>query len=69
LVRGENVLLLGEVDLDKDDDVPVGFERGEVAEVQARVAGERTVRERREKERGKVLRGEGFVGEEGEGTF
>ncbi|KFY82001.1 hypothetical protein V500_10910 [Pseudogymnoascus sp. VKM F-4518 (FW-2643)] len=69
LVRGENVLLLGEVDLDKDDDVPVGFERGEVAEVQARVAGERAVRERKEKERGKVLRGEGFVGEDGEGTF
>ncbi|OBT63973.1 hypothetical protein VE03_06006 [Pseudogymnoascus sp. 23342-1-I1] len=69
LVRGENVLLLGEVDLDKDDDVPVGFERGDVAEVQARVAGERAVRERRERERGRVLRGEGFVGEEGEGTF
>ncbi|KFY08612.1 hypothetical protein V491_08418, partial [Pseudogymnoascus sp. VKM F-3775] len=59
LVRGENVLLLGEVDLDKDDDLPVGFERGKVEEVQARVAAERKVRERREKERGKILRGEG----------
>ena len=48
LVRGENVLLLGEVDLDKDDDVPMGFERGEVAEVQARVKAEKAVRERRE---------------------
>ncbi|OBT74035.1 hypothetical protein VF21_07822 [Pseudogymnoascus sp. 05NY08] len=69
LVRGENVLLLGEVDLDKDDDVPVGFQRGDVEEVQARVKEERKVRERRDKERGKVLRGEGFVGEDGEGTF
>lgn len=68
-MRGENVLLLGEVDLDKDDDVPMGFERGEVAEVQARVKAEKAVRERREKERGRVLRGEGFVGEEGDGTF
>lgn len=63
------MLLLGEVDLDKDDDVPVGFERGDVEEVQARVKEERKVRERKEKERGRVLRGEGFVGEDGEGTF
>ena len=30
LVRGENVLLLGEIDLDKDDDAPPGYERAEV---------------------------------------
>ncbi|RVX68040.1 hypothetical protein B0A52_08451 [Exophiala mesophila] len=33
LVRGENVLLLGEVDLDKDDDPPPGYEEGNVEEV------------------------------------
>jgi U6 snRNA-associated Sm-like protein LSm1 len=33
LVRGENVLLLGEVDLDRDDDPPPGYEEGEVEEV------------------------------------
>lgn len=33
LVRGENVLLLGEVDLDKDDDPPPGFEEGDVEQV------------------------------------
>ena len=33
LVRGENVLLLGEIDLDKDDDVPPGYEEGEIQEV------------------------------------
>jgi len=33
LVRGENVLLLGEIDLDKDDDPPPGYEEGDVEEV------------------------------------
>ena len=33
LVRGENVLLLGEIDLDKDDDVPIGYEEGDIQEV------------------------------------
>jgi U6 snRNA-associated Sm-like protein LSm1 len=33
LVRGENVLLIGEVDLDRDDDPPPGYEEGEPAEV------------------------------------
>ncbi|KIW22245.1 uncharacterized protein PV07_12151 [Cladophialophora immunda] len=33
LVRGENVLLLGEVDLDKEDDPPPGYEEGDVEEV------------------------------------
>ncbi|KIX94564.1 uncharacterized protein Z520_09610 [Fonsecaea multimorphosa CBS 102226] len=33
LVRGENVLLLGEVDLDRDDDPPAGYEEGDVEEV------------------------------------
>lgn len=33
LVRGENVLLLGEIDLDKDDEIPPGFEEGPIEEV------------------------------------
>ncbi|KIW14320.1 hypothetical protein PV08_07102 [Exophiala spinifera] len=33
LVRGENVLLLGEVDLDKDDEPPAGWEQGNADEV------------------------------------
>lgn len=33
LVRGENVLVLGEVDLDRDDEPPVGYEEGDVEEV------------------------------------
>jgi len=33
LVRGENVLLLGEIDLDRDDENPPGYEEGNVEEV------------------------------------
>lgn len=33
LVRGENVLLLGEIDLDSDDDDPPGYVRGGAREV------------------------------------
>lgn len=33
LVRGENVLMLGEIDLDKDDENPPGYEEGEPDEV------------------------------------
>lgn len=32
-MRGENVLLLGEIDLDRDDDVPADYVEGEVEEV------------------------------------
>jgi len=69
LVRGENVLLLGEIDLDKDDDVPAGYARGEVEVVHERVKRERGERERVERVKVRVLRGEGFVGEEGEGVL
>lgn len=68
-MRGENVLLLGEIDLDRDDDAPAGYVRGEVAAVHERVKAERKGREAREREKGRVLRGEGFVGEEGEGVL
>jgi len=69
LVRGENVLLLGEIDLDKDDDVPLGYERGEVEVVHERVKREKKERERTERVKVRALRGEGFVGEEGEGVL
>ncbi|KAK0389869.1 hypothetical protein NLU13_3442 [Sarocladium strictum] len=63
LVRGENVLLLGEIDLDKDDDPPPGYELGDVKEVK-RIAEERKVAEKaRDKARGKKLAKIGFEGE------
>ncbi|SPN98543.1 related to LSM1 protein [Cephalotrichum gorgonifer] len=63
LVRGENVLLLGEIDLDRDDEPPAGYELADSARV------EKLAKERREAEsaRGKVrierLNAIGFEGE------
>jgi U6 snRNA-associated Sm-like protein LSm1 len=63
LVRGENVLLLGEIDLDKDDDAPPGYEKGEVDAV-TKMDKERKVREaKREKSRNKKLGELGFEGD------
>jgi U6 snRNA-associated Sm-like protein LSm1 len=60
-VRGENVLLLGEIDLDKDDYIPEGYTQGPVEEVH-RLAKEEK-RERRDKRKVGLLKGEGFEGE------
>lgn len=70
LVRGENVLLLGEIDLDKDDDPPPGYERVE-PEVIHRLDKERKVMlKAKEKVRLGKLRELGFEGEnEGERIF
>jgi len=63
LVRGENVLLLGEIDLDKDDDPPPGYEKAEI-EVVHRMAKERKAREaRKDKVRFGKLKELGFEGE------
>jgi U6 snRNA-associated Sm-like protein LSm1 len=63
LIRGENVLLIGEIDLDKDDDPPPGYERGELGEVK-RIAAERKAEEQaEEKIRLKGLAKFGFEGE------
>jgi len=63
LVRGENVLLLGEIDLDKDDDPPPGYERGEVAMVKKLAEERKTLDKAREKRRLKKLTSIGFEGE------
>lgn len=63
LVRGENVLLLGEIDLDRDDEPPAGYEQGELALVK-RLAAEKTSREKRqEKTRVRKLAKLGFEGD------
>ena len=63
LVRGENVLLLGEIDLDKDDEPPAGYELADAERVQA-LAKER---KEDEKTKGKTrigrLKAIGFEGE------
>lgn len=62
-MRGENVLLLGEIDLDRDDEPPRGYEPGEVAVVK-KLAEEQKKEERgREKRRLGKLAGLGFEGE------
>lgn len=59
------MLLLGEIDLDKDDDPPPGYERGELDLVQ-KLDKERKGREgKRDKARLQRLKELGF---EGEGT-
>ncbi|KAH9907979.1 hypothetical protein F4778DRAFT_455849 [Xylariomycetidae sp. FL2044] len=63
LVRGENVLLLGEIDLDKDDDPPAGFQRAEFAVVD-KLAKERKAADKvKEKAKLKKLATLGFEGE------
>ncbi len=62
-MRGENVLLLGEIDLDREDDIPMGYEKSDVETVHA--AAKKLDRDRKEREKRKVerLRGEGFEAE------
>lgn len=63
LVRGENVLLLGEIDLDKDDDPPPGYEKAEI-ELVHKLAKEKKAKDlRRDKNRLKKLSELGFEGD------
>jgi len=57
------VLLLGEIDLDKDDDPPPGYERGEVELVSRMAKEKKRVDARKEKQRTKKLAELGFEGE------
>ncbi|KJZ80152.1 hypothetical protein HIM_00002 [Hirsutella minnesotensis 3608] len=63
LVRGENVLLLGEIDLDKDDDPPPGYEPADLDVVKKLAEDRKTADKAREKTRLKKLAKIGFEGE------
>ncbi|PFH60462.1 hypothetical protein XA68_10896 [Ophiocordyceps unilateralis] len=63
LVRGENVLLLGEIDLDKDDDPPPGYESADYETVKKLAEGKKATDKRREKSRQRKLAKMGFEGE------
>ncbi|RDW62760.1 hypothetical protein BP5796_11062 [Coleophoma crateriformis] len=63
LVRGENVLLLGEIDLDKDDDDPPGYQKADLELVHQLVKEKKAKEARREKIRLKRLADLGFEGE------
>lgn len=63
LVRGENVLLLGEIDLDRDDDPPPGYDKAD-AEVVESLAKQKKVEDKtKEKSRLRKLSTLGFEGE------
>ncbi|KAI0484274.1 hypothetical protein GGR56DRAFT_17591 [Xylariaceae sp. FL0804] len=64
LVRGENVLLLGEIDLDRDDEPPAGYERSDDWAAVERAARERRDADRaRDRARLRKLATHGFEGE------
>ncbi|KAL1305095.1 hypothetical protein AAFC00_002028 [Neodothiora populina] len=63
LVRGENVLLLGEIDLDKDDQVPEPYQLAPLEQVFELHKQEQATRKTREKAKQKKLAAYGFEGE------
>ncbi|KAG9656921.1 hypothetical protein KCU98_g12574, partial [Aureobasidium melanogenum] len=63
LVRGENVLLLGEIDLDRDDYVPPPFQQAPVDQVFELHKQEQAQKKKQEKIRHKKLAAYGFEGE------
>lgn len=65
LVRGENVQLLGEIDLDKDDYVPEPFELASVEKVFALKKAEDQQRKKVDKRKSKKLAELGFDYEAG----
>lgn len=63
MVRGENVLLLGEIDLDKDDDPPPGYDLADGPTVKALAKKRKAVEKAREKAKVQKLSTIGFEGE------
>ncbi|KAI6897621.1 hypothetical protein KC333_g5040 [Hortaea werneckii] len=63
LVRGENVSLLGEIDLDKDDYIPEPYKQAPVEQVFALKKTEEVEKKRLDKRRNKKLAEHGFEGE------
>ncbi|KAI1257773.1 hypothetical protein MGN70_000817 [Eutypa lata] len=63
LVRGENVLLLGEIDLDKDDEPPEGFGRADFDAVEKLIKEKRALEKTKEKSKLRKLATHGFEGE------
>ncbi|KAL6232275.1 hypothetical protein BDW75DRAFT_218143 [Aspergillus navahoensis] len=63
LVRGENVLLLGEIDLDKEDDIPQNLIKAPFKEVFELKKKEDSERKSHDKKRNNKLQGLGFEAE------
>ncbi|KAI9777349.1 MAG: SM-like, degradation of cytoplasmic mRNAs and positively regulates transcription initiation [Geoglossum umbratile] len=60
VVRGENVLLLGEIDLDKEDDIPAPYQKAPLEQVLALQKKEKEERKRSDKARQRKLMELGF---------
>lgn len=63
LVRGENVMLLGEIDLDKDDDPPPGYDQADPEVVEKLAKGKKGEEKSMDKKKQKQLSALGFEGE------
>lgn len=63
LVRGENVVLLGEIDLDKDDEDPPGYDQADPELVKSLAKQRRADEQKKEKNKVKKLADLGFLGE------
>ncbi|KAI9934874.1 Sm-like protein [Aspergillus wentii] len=63
IVRGENVLLLGEIDLDREDDVPTTVQKASPQEVFELKKKEEDARKANDKKRNNKLQGLGFEAE------
>lgn len=63
LVRGENVMLLGEIDLDKDDDPPPGYDKASPELVESLAKEKRAEEKAKDKKKQKGLSALGFEGE------
>ena len=63
LVRGENVLLLGEIDLERDDDAPAGYDQAAPEVVEALAKEKKAEIKAKEKAKIQRLSTLGFEGE------
>ncbi|KAL8666392.1 MAG: hypothetical protein Q9202_001415 [Teloschistes flavicans] len=63
LVRGENVLLLGEIDLDRDDHIPPPFRKATAEEIHALTLRRNKHNQQKDKIRARRLQGLGFESE------
>ncbi|KAJ4392723.1 hypothetical protein N0V85_006866 [Neurospora sp. IMI 360204] len=63
VVRGENVLLMGEIDLDRDDDPPPGYDLADLELVQTLAKQKKAEEKAKEKRKIKKLSTIGFEGE------
>ncbi|TID24059.1 putative small nuclear ribonucleo protein [Venturia nashicola] len=63
VIRGENVEMIGEIDLDKEDDIPAGYTQEDAETVHAMFMEEDKKKKKREKEKKKALAKYGFEGD------